>query len=131
MKHENKPATLSPALEKARDRFEIWRSRKKSGTRIPKALWQAAIECCKSDSVFQVSKTLRLNYMDLKERVETSEESRTLVPKNSPFVELGFLPSPTECTLELETRDGAKMKIQYKGMIDPLALCETFWRQGS
>ena len=52
---------LSPSLEKVRDRFETWRKRKKPGSRIPKALWQAAVESCKDDSVLQVSRALRLN----------------------------------------------------------------------
>ena len=37
---------LNPSIEKVRDRFETWRRRKKPGSRIPKALWQAAVESC-------------------------------------------------------------------------------------
>ena len=125
---------LSPSLEKVRDRFETWRRRKKPGSRIPKALWQAAVESCKGDSVLQVSRALRLNYTDLKERVNAVEE---LVHPGAncdlDFVQLGFGASilPSECTLELEASSGAKMKIGFKGAVDALALCEAFWRQGS
>ena len=133
MKPENKPLALSPNLEKIHDRFAIWRSRKKPGSRIPKALWQAAVESCKSNSVLQVSKALRLNFNELKDRVKAAEEMETSVPKNhsSAFMEVGFMPSSSEFTLEIEATNGAKMKLRYEGTLDPLALCEAFWRQGS
>lgn len=133
MKEDTKPAALSAHLEKVRDRFAIWRSRKKPGSRIPKALWEAAIQSCKSDSVLHVSKALQLNYNELKERVRASGEMDTPVPKNqsSTFVELGLMASSSGLTLELEAPNGAKMKLQYEGPIDPLAFCEMFWRQGS
>jgi hypothetical protein len=126
--------TLSPSLEKVRDRFETWRRRKKPGSRIPKAMWQAAVESCKGDSVLQVSRALRLNYNDLKARVDAAEEVGNPGPDcDLDFVQLGFRASilPSECTLELEASNGAKMKIGFRGAVDALALCDAFWRQGS
>lgn len=133
MKQETKPPTLSPNLEKVRDRFAIWRSRKKPGSRIPKALWQAAIESCKSDSVLHVSKALRLNYNELKERVRETEEMAAPLPKKrvSAFMELGFVASSSEFTLEIEAPNGAKMKLRCEGTVDPLTLCKTFWGEVS
>ncbi len=132
MKKDTKPPTLSPNLEKVRDRFAIWRSRKKPGSRIPKALWQAAIESCKSDSVLHVSKALRLNYNELKERVRETEEMTVPLPKQgAAFMELGFVASSSECTLEIEAPNGAKMKVRYEGTVDLLALCKTFWGEVS
>jgi len=125
---------LSPSLEKVRDRFETWRRRKKPSSRIPKALWQAAVESCKGDSVLQVSRALRLNYNDLKARVDAAEEiGHPGADCDLDFVQLGFGASilPSECTLELEASNGAKMKVGFKGAVDALALCEAFWRQGS
>jgi hypothetical protein len=136
MKQEIKAtqSALSPSLEKVRDRFETWRRRKKPGSRIPKALWQAAVESCKGDSVLQVSRTLRLNYNDLKARVDAAEKlGRPGSDCDLDFVQLGFGASilPSECTLELEASNGAKMKVGFKGTVDALALCEAFWRKGS
>ena len=136
MKQDINPTqpALSPSLEKVRDRFETWRRRKKPGSRIPKALWQAAVESCKGDSVLQVSRALCLNYNDLKARVDAAEKLGHSGPNCDPdFVQLGFGASilPSECTLELEASSGAKMKIGFKGAVDALALCEAFWRQGS
>jgi hypothetical protein len=77
---------------------------------------------------------LRLNYNDLKERVDAAEEIVNPVANCDPdFVQLGFGASilPSECTLELEAPTGAKMKVGFKGAVDALALCEAFWRQGS
>ena len=94
---------------------------KKPGSRIPKALWQAAVESCKSNSVLQVSKALRLNFNELKDRVKAAEEMETSVPKNhsSAFMEVGFMPSSSEFTLEIEATNGAKMKLRYEGTLDP------------
>ena len=136
MKQEIKATqpALNPSLEKVHDRFETWRRRKKPGSRIPKALWQVAVESCKGDSVLQVSRALRLNYNDLKQRVDAAEEIGNPGPDcDLDFVQLGFGASilPSECTLELEASNGAKMKIGFKGAVDALALCEAFWRQGS
>jgi len=55
---------------------------KKTGSRIPKAFWEVAIQSCKSDSVLHVSKALQLNYNELKKRVRESEEMEFPVAKN-------------------------------------------------
>ena len=72
-------------------------------------MWQAALESCKGDSVLQVSRALRLNYNDLKERVDAAEEiGHPGANCDLDFVQLGFGSSilPSECTLELEASNG-------------------------
>jgi hypothetical protein len=69
------------------------------------------------------------NYNDLKARVDAAEELCHPGPDcDLDFVQLGFGASilPSECTLELEASNGAKMKIGFKGAVDALALCEAF-----
>ena len=71
MKKENTQDTaLRPTLEEVRGRFETWRSRKKPGSPIPKALWEAAVSQCRTHSILEVSRSLRLNYNDLKSRAQ-------------------------------------------------------------
>jgi hypothetical protein len=66
---------IRPSLEGVRDRFELWRKTKQVGSRIPDALWQAAVALCQDHSVLQVSRGLRLNYSDLKHRVRETEKN--------------------------------------------------------
>ena len=137
MKEENPPnAVLSPTLEEVRGRFETWRSRKKAGSSIPKALWEAAVSQCQNHSILEVSRSLRLNYNDLKIRVHDPEKKASHSSVGSmDFVELDLegLSKPPECIVEMEAANGAKLRLHYLGHqkgIDPVELAKVFWRQG-
>ena len=127
---------LSPTLEDVRCRFETWRSRKKPGNRIPNGLWQAAVEQCQAHSILEVSRVLRLNYTDLKERVH--ESKKVVLPSKDgcmEFVQLDFegQSRPPECMIELESANGAKLRMHFLGQqkgIDPVDLTRAFLRQG-
>ena len=127
---------LSPALEEVRCRFEAWRSRKRIGSRIPNALWKAAVEQCHSHSILEVSRALRLNYNDLKERVH--ESKKMSLPSEDgcvEFVKLDFegQSRPPECIIEMEAANGAKLRMHFLGQqkgIDPVDLTRAFLRQG-
>lgn len=135
MKQEIIPTpAFEPTLDEVRNRFETWRKRKKVGSRIPTVLWQAAVGLCKDHSVLQVCRALRLNYSDLKDRVQAAAKMSEPAPACcAEFVEVDFGASilPSECTVEMEAPNGGKMKICFKGAVDPLALSKVFWRQGS
>ena len=137
MKKENLPDTApSSTLEEVRVRFETWRSRKRIGSRIPNALWKAAVEQCHSHSILEVSRALRLNYTDLKERVH--ESKKVALPSMGrcvEFVKLDFegQPTPLECLIEMEAGNGAKLRMHFLGQqkgIDPVDLTRAFLRQG-
>ncbi|MCP4755055.1 MAG: hypothetical protein GY866_29605, partial [Proteobacteria bacterium] len=71
--------TNDPALEEVRNQFEIWREAKKGNDRIPESLWQAAVDLTKTYSPHKIAKTLGLNCMRFKSRVNASE---TVLPIN-------------------------------------------------
>jgi len=138
MKKENLPETnLRPTLEEVCGRFETWRSRKKAGSPIPKSLWEAAVSQCQEHSILEVSRSLRLNYNDLKSRVQApKKEGLPSTGGCMEFVELELegLSKPPECTVEMEAANGAKLRLHYLGhqkSIDPVELVKAFWRQGS
>ena len=114
-------SVLSPVLEEVRCRFETWRSRKETGSRIPNGLWQAAVEQCHDHSVLEVSRALRLNYNALKDRVQKPKKM-ALPPSGGcvEFVEVGFeaMARPPECVVEMEAANGAKLKVHFKGGVD-------------
>ena len=138
MQKENSPdAALRPTLEEVRGRFETWRRCKKAGSPIPKCLWEAAVSQCHAHTILEVSRTLRLNYNDLKSRVQ--EGKKKALPStvgSMEFVELDLEGEsrPPECIVEMEAANGAKLRLHYLGHqkgIDPVELVRVFWRQGS
>ncbi len=124
-------------LESVRRRFERWRRTRTVGTRIPKALWEAATNAARNYGVNRTATALDLDYYSLRKRVE--EQGAASLPTQedkahgvATFVELPQLqPGLNECTLELEDADGAKMRVHLKGVATPdlAALSRSFWGQ--
>ena len=129
--------TKRSTLEIVRNQFEAWRKRRRCRTRIPEALWQAAAELSREHTIWEVSQVLRLNYNDLQRRVQRNRDGGLAVgqPSDLGFVRLdlgGAIASP-ECLVEMESPDGARMRMSFKGAsreFDPAELSRVFWRQG-
>ena len=127
---------ISPTLESVRHQFEIWRKRRRCRGRIPEALWEAAVGLCREHSICEVSRSLRLNYNGLKNRNPKAGDRGFGVGRS----DLGFvkldLGAPivaSECLLEMEAPNGAKMRMSFRGTprdFDPVELGRSFWRQG-
>ena len=130
---------LKPTLEGVRHRFESWRKHRRVRGPIPEALWQATVELCEDHSIFHVCRALRLNYTDLKDRVQKARD--TNLAARDRWADVGFMElelgtsiTPSECIVEMEAPNGAKMKMYFKGAqkdLDPVELSRAFWRQGS
>ena len=107
--------------------FAQWRRTHACGTRIPGRLWDSAAELVLQHGLSRTATALKLGYYDLKKRV--AEKSSTTGP-SSAFVELSpSLSVPSECTIELEKRDGSRMRIEVTGVSVPDlgALTRSFW----
>jgi hypothetical protein len=111
-------------------RFEEWRKGRKGRSRIPDDLWFLAISAARTHGVWRASKILGLDYMRLKQRVQTNAP-----PKSSAaFMEVDLsrsIPS-AECTIEMQERDGAKMTVHLKGSgsVDLIGLSGAFFGRG-
>jgi hypothetical protein len=83
--------------------------------------------------VYEISKALRLNYTDLKHRVEAQRSVFQPASVSEPaFIELGGLSAPmttAQCIVEMKDQGGAKMKMYFKGDVglDLLQLSKAFW----
>ncbi len=130
------PSNKMPPLEQVQEQIEHWRrSRGKRGA-IPDALWQAAIMLFPDYGLHRISKALRLNYTDLKHRVNacqsTCEQSDV---STAGFIELGLSDAmrPAECIIEMADQKGASMRMYLKGEagIDLLELGKAFWSKRS
>ena len=141
---------LAARLEGLRRRFDRWRRTRKGRSRIPEALWTAAVKAAGQYGLCRTARTLRLDYYALKKRVEaagcpsdpqpTHRRAGRLGPAEGQavagqalagFVELAPA-APAgwpECILELEAPGGAKMRVHLKGgqVPDMTALSRSFW----
>ena len=122
-------------LEAVRRRFERWRRTRKVRSAVPEPLWDSAVKMAGAYGLHRTSKALRVNYYSLKKRVEREAAVVAGPPEKdvaATFIEL--VPpvgvGPCECTMELETPDGAKMRVHLQGGAAPdlPALSRSFWR---
>jgi hypothetical protein len=64
-------------LQSVCEAFEQWRLTRQKRDRIPESLWEAAVDLSDSYPTFRIAKTLRLDYNQLKHRIqERSSRSR-------------------------------------------------------
>jgi hypothetical protein len=129
MEPKNLPS-LQSSLEDVRNQFENWRHSRAKRAPIPNSLWRAAILLYPDHSVYEISKALRLNYTDLKHRVEAQ---RSVF--QSAFIKLGDVSAPmttAQCIVKMQHPDGAKMKMYFQGDVglDLLQLSKAFWSKG-
>ena len=123
------PKSTAPVprpLALATERFEKWRKRGRARRKIPDRLWDLARSLAETYGVNRTAQALRLDYYDLKGRVEASGPSGAPDAETAAtFVEL--LPqSGGECVVEIEDRRGAKMTIRLPGPVDAVALAKSF-----
>ena len=119
----NKSASPIPEpivqLQRQLDQF---RSLQPHRTRLPEALWQAAVELARVHGLHPVAQPLRLDYMGLKKRLgEVPVVGREAAAPA--FVELISAHPATatvgECVIEFESSAGSKMRIQWKNSSAP------------
>ena len=115
---------LPSDLARARSRFQVWRSQRQSGIRIPQSLWRLAVRLVRRHGVSRTATALRVDYYSLKKRSE--EASQDTQAAGATFIEL---PAPSlvgkQCLFELDNSAGARMRVQLVGYetteIEPLA----------
>ena len=129
--------TVRHTVEVVRNQFEAWRKRRRCRGEIPEALWQAAVGLCREHSICEVSRSLRLNYNGLKNRVTRDRDVGLAVGQRRDLgfvrLDLGAPRAPSECLVEMEAANGSKMRMTFRGVlrdVDPVELSRAFWRQG-
>src|ERR1017187_6401778 len=99
------------ALDQLGRRLEEWRRSNAAPTPIPSEIWVKAAELATRVGLAKVSKALRLDYSNLKKRVDRVSSNRQVPPT---FVELlsPMAGGLGECALEVESAHGARMRVQ-------------------
>lgn len=132
----SKKPTATPTdfvdIEQVRGRLQEWRRRRKPGARIPEDLWIAAAKLARKCPPGKIAHALGLDYKGLKRRLRTAAQRTTSETPSKPgFVELvSFTPSShCQCTMEIEDRRGAKLKLELKGVSagDVAAVSRALW----
>jgi hypothetical protein len=129
--------STKPTFEAVQKQFESWRKTRRHRSRIPEELWHAAISLCTNDkSISKISKALHLSQTKLKERVSASKAfALPESPSHPGFVELDLNHSTSlgQYVIEMEEKDGAKMRVHLKGEggFDLLELIKAFWARTS
>ena len=124
------------SLKEVHDLFEEWRSSRNRGSKIPEDLWKAAVSLTESHSLNQISQSLRVEYNQLRKRVERyrsiHNDENPCTAGSMGFVELSVSPtvSGSECVIELERSDGARMRMSLKGSVNHqlVEIAKAFWR---
>jgi hypothetical protein len=121
-------------MARAARQFAQWRRTHAFGSRIPTALWDAAVDLAVQHGLSRTATTLKLGYYDLKKRLGERPSAGGLAQNGAAlptFVELTPAPlgKACECTIELEKRDGSRMRIEVKGASAPdlAAVSRSFW----
>jgi hypothetical protein len=128
----SKKPTVTPSvfadIEEVRRRLQEWRRSRKHGARVPEALWISAVKLAKKYRPARVAHTLGLDYDGLKQRLNTASSAEAA---KATFIELAPCrpASHCECSMEIEDRRGAKMKLELKGIsaLDLAALSRALW----
>jgi hypothetical protein len=109
------------------NRFQQWRRSRTKIERIPEALWQAAVALYPRYSVFRIARALRLNFVELRDRVRPKAKASGRINRKSTsasverlhFMELPAAArggSQSECHLRVKNgRWGTRITLRLKG----------------
>jgi hypothetical protein len=111
---------IPEAIVQLQQQLEQWRATQPGRTKLPEAFWQSAAELARRHGLNPTAKALRLDYAALKRRLSESPRPKRK-PAQTAFVEL-VAPRAAkleECIIEFESRQGSKMRIQWKASAPP------------
>ena len=128
---KNSPTLCTLSITEVQSRFAHWRQTKERREQIPEDLWSAAVMLCEQYSVHRVSRALRLHHSSLRDRVLAGQTRQPpITAPGQDFITIDMVQSHiAEYTIELEHRNGNRMRMHCKGQadLDLHAFAESFW----
>lgn len=124
-------------IERARKKFQHWRSQKSSNDRIPEELWDLALNLTKNHPVGRVASRLALDYCHLKALKQKQTNFSSKEFNKSPFIRLNVSESDQslslskencDCIMEFFISNGNRIKIYSSALkrIDFKEIFESF-----
>ena len=129
-------AALPKKVKKLRTRIERWRRTRLKRSAMPEELWVEAALLARTHGTYRISSDLRLNYENLKKRVDEAPEAGR--DDSAGFVEVegaqfvGAFES-ARTVVEFSDADGAKLVIRLSDRkdLDVVGLADAFWNRGA
>ena len=124
-------------LESVSKQFERWRGQKQEGERIPQHLWQAATSLYPQYSMYKISRSLRLDSGDLRDRIHRGggKNRRPKSHEVTQFMPLSVAPAEGLADCHIKVKDGrkARLTIRLRGAgVQPLVeLLREIWSRGA
>jgi hypothetical protein len=121
MVNRRSTATIPEPILQLQGQLEEFRKSQPVRTKLPEALWQAAVELARQYGIYPVAHPLRLDYMGLKKRVGEVRPPHRRKAAPPAFVEV--VPAQpaalAACVIEFESVHGPKMRIHWKASTPP------------
>lgn len=116
-------------LAELRRRFGLWRQRRSRGRRIPRELWQAAVQAAREHGVCKTSRQLGVGYYSLKRRLASPAPAAE--PESVEFLEIPrkVLSAGPGCVLEIQDPKGLRLRVELRDAGDAEALAKVLWSQ--
>jgi hypothetical protein len=124
---------LPESIKELQAQLDDFRSTHPPRTRLSESLWQSAVELARDQGVYLVSRSLRLGYMQLKQRLGGGWGARRAKKSQPKFIELigRAREQGEEYVVEFESPDGAKMRVHCRIASPPdWAVLLRAWRRG-
>ena len=126
---------LPKKVKELRTRIERWRRTRRKRSAMPGKLWDEATLLARAQGIYRISSALRLNYENLKKRVDGAPGGGR--DGSAGFVEVdgaqlvGAYES-ARAVVEFSDADGAKLVIRLSGReeLDVVGLAGAFWKRG-
>jgi len=143
---------ISSELAELGRRLREFREAHVPRTRLPAELWSAAASVARQEGLYRTARTLRLDYANLKRRVEPFAERRAAPKKSASrkrragpskrveptkrnsapaaFVELLADSLATDCLIEVDGASGGRMRIRRKMSTSEVLHLVRNWQEG-
>ena len=99
---------------------------------MPESLWERAVELARVRGVHSIARAVRLDYYSLKRRLTAA--AKTAPQRAQHFVEVAVTPgtretsAPAAAVVEVELRNGGRMRLHSVTAAGLAVLCESIWR---
>lgn len=117
----NSNITKIKSIEEVKQVFNAWRNNRIKREPIPETLWQDAVLLHTKYPLFEIVKTLRLNYGALKERIKRYNKENINSNESQSFIKLELENKPVlikthSINFVLEKPDGWKLQMEIHKM---------------